>query len=225
MDHFSYPEICDIDLVQQCLNGEEAAIEFLRATYTPYLRNVLQGYRALDADIEETLAQFWVDCLLEHGKHPPLFLRYNGKSTLRSWLAAIVTNRWLSLMRRRSVHGKVVNQLADSLEYPAFDEGGFGDLVDLELMKIIEAAIRKAFAACTSEEIVMLHLVHLHELTQREVAAMWGCHESYVSRHLKNAEGKISEITLGSIHRYDPLINLNWTDFLRLCESTNFLFR
>lgn len=225
MNHFSCPDIQEIDLVQRCLGGEESAVDYLRTYYGPYLRNVLQGYRVPDADIHEILAQLWVDCIVEREDRPPLLARYNGKSALRGWLSAIVTNRWLSLMRRKAVHRKVVDQLTDSLEYPSFDDGGVGDLVDLELMKIIEGALRRAFEACTPEEIVMLHLVHLHELTQREVAAVWRCHESYVSRHLKSAEQKIADITLERIRRYDSLINLTWTDLLRVCESTNFLFR
>jgi len=219
------PQIHDIDLVQKCLNGEEDALTSLRTVYDPYLRNVLQSYRAGEAEIEEILAQLWMDCLIERDGRPPLLHRYNGRSALRSWLAAIVTNRWLSLMRRQTVHNKVIDRLADSPDYPSFDEGDLSDLVDVELMEIIEEALRKGFAACTSEEIVMLHLVHLHELTQREVAALWNCHESYVSRRLKSAEERISEITLETIRAYDPLVNLTWTDFLRLCESTNFLFR
>jgi len=217
-------DIHDLDLIQQCLSGDEAAMTLLQATYEPYLRNVLQSYRASDAEIEETLAQFWMDCLIDRESHPPLLVRYNGRAALRSWLSAIITNRWLSLMRRKAVHHKVINQLMDSPHHPTFHDDGISDLVDLELMRAIEAALRKAFSACSSEEIVMLHLVHIHQLTQREVAALWNCHESYVSRRLKSAEEQIAEITLSAIRGYDPLVNLNWTDFLRLCESTNLLF-
>jgi RNA polymerase sigma-70 factor len=219
------PQIHDIDLVQKCLDGDENAQVELRMSHDSYLRNVLQSYRAGEAEIDEILAQLWLDCLLEQGDRPPLLQRYNGRSALRSWLSAIVTNRWLSLMRRQTVHNKVIDRLSDSPDYPSFDEGDLSDLVDVELMEIIEGALRRGFAACTSEEIVMLHLVHLHQLTQREVASLWGCHESYVSRRLKSAEERIAEITLETIRAYDPLVNLNWTDFLRLCETTNSLFR
>jgi hypothetical protein len=66
---------------------------------------------------------------------------------------------------------------------------------------------------------LMLRLVYLNTLTQREVGRMWGWHESKVSRCLTQAMTDIQATTLSEIKRRDPWLDLAWEDFVELCES------
>lgn len=95
--------------------------------------------------------------------------------------------------------------------------------MDTATMDVVERAVREAFAACEAEEIVVLQLIHLHGITQRELAALLHCHESRLSRLIKSAEQKIARATLAAVEKFDPLLEVTWDDFLRLCESTNLL--
>ena len=54
-----------------------------------------------------------------------------------------------------------------------------------QLLVLLREAIQRAFVTQDPEAILMLKLVHLHQLTQREIARMWGWHESKVSRTLE----------------------------------------
>ena len=65
----------------------------------------------------------------------------------------------------------------------------------------------------------MLRLVYLHDLSQREVAAMWGYHEAKVSRSIASAMDSIRQRTLDEIHNVEPRLKLNWEDILELCRA------
>ena len=57
------PVLADVDLVQQCLEGNEEAIAELKRSLTPFLSKVLGSYGATKDEIDEILAQLWSDCL------------------------------------------------------------------------------------------------------------------------------------------------------------------
>jgi len=103
------PVLADVDVVQQCLEGNEEAISGLKRGLTPFLSKVLASYGASKDEIDEIVAQLWADCLT--GPRP-LFHVFNGKSALKSWLTAISVNRWISLKRRETQHARAMERLA-----------------------------------------------------------------------------------------------------------------
>ena len=109
------PVLADVDLVQQCLEGNEEAIVELKRSLTPFLSKVLASYGASKDEIDEILAQLWGDCLT--GPRP-LFHVFNGRSALKSWLTAICVNRWISLKRREAQHARAMQRLAIDAEEP-----------------------------------------------------------------------------------------------------------
>lgn len=209
----------DVDLVEQCLGGNVEAIEELKSLHEDSFRHLLFSYRSTEDEAEEIIAQLWVDCLTHQPPGLPLLMRYNGRATLKSWLGAIVVNRWLSLKRRQATHSRVVSKLQAAAE----SESPNDSLVDLELLQLLAASLQKGLQGCSDEDIVLLHLVHLHELTQREVANLWKVHESQISRKLRAAEAHIAETTLRELRQSDEQLEITWKDFIRLCESTNLL--
>jgi hypothetical protein len=66
---------------------------------------------------------------------------------------------------------------------------------------------------------VILQLVFIHGMTQRQVAKIWGCHEAKISRMLDSAMDQIAADTLRSIKLADPWLNIQWEDFLELCDG------
>ena len=83
--------------------------------------------------------------------------------------------------------------------------------------------MRRALTACDVEELILLQLVHIHGVTQREVASLWKWHESRVSRHIKRTEEKIAKLTLQEVKETDPYLELRWNDFIELCQSVEVL--
>jgi predicted DNA-binding protein (UPF0251 family) len=96
---------------------------------------------------------------------------------------------------------------------------------DSSIIDILGPALRQAFAACDVEELVLLQLVHMHGVTQREIASLWKWHESRVSRHINRTEEKIAELTLRAVKETDPYLELGWQDFVELCRCVEVLRR
>ena len=214
------PVLADLDMVQKCLEGSEEAIRELKKGLTPFLSKVLASYGASRDEIDEILAQLWGDCLT--GARP-LFHVFNGKSALRSWLTAISVNRWISLKRREAQHARAMQHLAYDAENSQQMGKPGASQPDSSVIEILGPALRRAFAACDVEELILLQLVHVHGVTQREIASLWKWHESRVSRHIKRSEAKIAELTVQAVKETDPYLELRWNDFVELCRSVELL--
>jgi RNA polymerase sigma factor (sigma-70 family) len=216
------PALADVDLVQQCIEGNEKAISELKRSLTPFLSKVLGSYGASKDEIDDILAKLWGDCLV--GPRP-LFHVFNGRSALRSWLTAICVNRWISLKRREAQHNRAIHSLTLDAERSAAPTKSATSYPDSSIIDILGPALRQAFAACDVEELVLLQLVHMHGVTQREIASLWKWHESRVSRHINRTEEKIAELTLRAVKETDPYLELGWQDFVELCRCVEVLRR
>jgi len=210
----------DISLVERVLEGEEGAMRELQGEIGPALERRLAACGASYAEIEEVVAQLWADCAVAVAPKQPLLAGYNGRSPLKAWLSAIVSNRWISLKRRENVRSGVMQEMREET-FACPPEIGERDSA---LAEIIANAFREACAKIDAEQMVIVKLVHLHGISQREVAALWRKHESYVSRVLKNVEESIAAETLAAVRRSDPYLQPTWDDFLRICESLNVLY-
>ena len=87
------------------------------------------------------------------------------------------------------------------------------------LIALLRDCLKAAFARCEPEARVLLRLVYLHELSQREIVQMLNWSESKVSRFLSKALEQIETHTLAEIKKRDPWLELNWADFVDLCET------
>jgi transcriptional regulator len=67
---------------------------------------------------------------------------------------------------------------------------------------------------------VLLRLVYLEGLTQREIAAVWSIDETKLSRLLRRAMETIATETTAYVRRRDPYLQLTWQDLIELCESS-----
>ncbi len=207
-------QLREIDLVERCLEGRDEAILEVKALYSSYLESLLRSYGASADEAAEVVEFLWSDCVVGRAAKDALFQRFNGTSALRNWLGAIVINRWISLKRSESVRERALERSPDR----PTEEGGTA-MPDPEIGVILEEAIRETFASCSPEEIVMLRLVHFHQLNQKEVAMLWGWTESKMSRNLNRLQRVIANETLRRVRRADENLDLRWEDFLRLCDS------
>ena len=192
----------------------------LRKDYHTVLLNTLIGRGASPVEAEDLLADLWGECVSGTDGRPSLLEKFSGKCPVQNWLITVATHRLVDLKRRQKHRGELSRDTEetdrDSFEQlpapaTAKSEGG---LVDL-----LKESLKAAFARCTPQAMLMLRLVYLNSLTQREVGRMWTWHESKVSRCLSEAMTQIETITLQEVKRRDPWLELDWQDFLELCES------
>jgi RNA polymerase sigma factor (sigma-70 family) len=211
----------DAKLVSECLTGKEEAWLRLREVHWLKLRSILCARGASVADAEEVLADLWPDLGCIVPGRVALLARYNAAGPLSSWLATVAIHRYVN-RRRKSSYG-VVSISQVQLE-SAMPESTTRDADRPLLAETMLRALRSAWEATAPDARLMLLLVHIHGIKQREIAALWGWNESKVSRSLASAMEGISQAALENLNRQNPGIAIEWSDFLQLSEISPDLF-
>ena len=206
----------DVALVERALAGDDAAIRDLRDQHDGHLKARLLRRGASETDAQEILADLWADCVM--GK----FRRWQPQagSSLIGWLSSVATNRLIDHFRKQKFHADPVS--ADGSEEDALSRVRAADTTaprDAELTRLLRSSLACALQQCEQTGLFMLKLVHLQGLTGREIARMWGWHESKVSRTVSHAEEQIREFTLAEVRRREPTLELTWEDLLELCAN------
>lgn len=207
--------------VHRCQQGDPAALADLRTQYHPSLVNILRARGASLDETEELLADLWGDCVPTNDDQPCLLDKFSGKCSIQPWLATVATRRWIDLKRKQTRRGE--NSL------PAHDDEGNSPLERLPavssqhredaLVELLRDSLHAGFAICPPADLLMLRLVYLHGVSQRELMRMWGWSESKVSRQLSRAMEQIEQATLANLKQKDPWLDLTWQDFVDLCET------
>ena len=206
--------------VHRCQQGDPAALAELRGLHHPSLVGILRARGATVDETEELLADLWGDCVPKHDDQPALLDKFSGKCSMQAWLATVATRRWIDLKRRQARRGENTqprdgeeNNPLEHLPSHASTER------DDVLVGLLSDSLRAAFAACAPVDLLMLRLVYLHGVSQRELMRMWGWSESKVSRQLTRAMEQIEQSTLEHLRQKDPWLALTWQDFVDLCET------
>src|SRR5262249_5501634 len=175
--------------VTRCRQGDGAALAELRGRCQGSLLGILLARGANRTEAEDLLADLWADCVPGNDDRPSLLDKFSRRCSMQSWLATVATNRLIDLKRKQKRRGDVPiaqneedgTNFCEKVAAPALFVG------ENELTSLLRDGLQKAFAACSPEALLMLRLVYLHGLSQRDVAQLWKCHESKVSRHLNHA--------------------------------------
>jgi len=210
----------DFAFAESCLAGDAAALAELRSRCQPVLVQRVISNGATQSQAEDVVADILEECIPGEGQRS-LLLKFGGRSSLPTWLTSVAVRRWIDSARRE----KKRKELA-----PVNDEGSGNDFdalpaeaergLESDLLQMMRAALQDAFAQCPPEEMLMLRLVYLHGVGQREIAHAWGWHESKVSRALGKAMQEIAGRTLAQIRSIDAGLKLEWQDFLDVCRTT-----
>ena len=68
-----------------------------------------------------------------------------------------------------------------------------------------------------ADVLVMLKLSFIHGVSQTDIARMWQCDQTRVSRTLSTARSQIAAETMRAIRAAEPDLQIDWDDFKRLC--------
>jgi len=207
--------------IQKCLNGDAEAIAGLRNKHQPALTNILVGRGANRTEAEDLLADLWADCIFKSEDRPSLLEKFSHKCALQSWLSTVALRRLIDLKRRQKFRGEPVKQSELDSRTDFFERvpSTSSPTPESALIDMLRTSLQGALESCGAEALLILRLVYLHGVTQREVGRMFGWHESKVSRAGATAMKHIQTATLGQIQKKDPWLQLSWEDFLALCET------
>jgi RNA polymerase sigma factor (sigma-70 family) len=204
--------------VAKCRQGNPEALAELREKCNSSLFGILLARGADRTEAEDLLADLWADCVPGHDDRPSILEKFSGKCTLQGWLATVATNRWVDRKRKQRRFVDPGQDGNTEYNYVARSEAAAYASEDT-LIALLRDCLKAAFTLCEPEARVLLRLVYLHELSQREIVQMLGWSEAKVSRFLSKAMNEIEKHTLAEIKKCDPWLELTWQDFVELCET------
>lgn len=174
--------VADLALAGACALGRDAAWDYFVLEHRPVL------YRAANALNPSGGARELADSLYADlyglreaaGTRQSLFRYFHGRSSLATWLRAVLAQRYVDLLRaqRRS------EPLPD-------DESGMPavapESVDPDreaLVPLVESALRTAIDQLAPKDRLRLRSYYVAHLTLAQIGRITGEHEATVSRHL-----------------------------------------
>ncbi len=183
----------DLVLATACMQGSQAAWEYFVQEYRGYLRAaagaIMKGSRA-GGDAQELADSLFAELFgLTNGKRGErsLFRYFHGRSSLRTWLRAILAQRH-------------VDKIRASKRWETLEDGDGKEPVELRPEPNSHAApdphrgtftarFSEALNVCVSElearDRKRLELYYAREITLAEIGREFGEHESSVSRNLE----------------------------------------
>lgn len=213
--------------VMKCRQGDAEALGRLREASHNGLLNILLSRGASRTEADDLLADLWADCVPGAGDQPSLLEKFSGSCSLRSWLATVLTRRWIDLKRKHARRPEVSHEsdAGDSRDdvFQRLPAPGSAESESV-LVGILQESLKVAFARCPAEPMVLLRLRYIHGVSQRQLARMLGCHEAKISRTLSAAMEEIEKAALQEIKRRDPWLQLQWQDILDMCDIQEIAF-
>ena len=213
----------DYDLVQRALAGDDEAVAQFESEYRPTLERVLMARGVDRGQAEDLVADVIAECFGAGKKgamEKRLLEKFEGRSSLSTWLIRTTWNRWLDLKRRDKFRGELPEydedreRGTDRFDRVAADEDE--DFIETDLAELMAGAIKQAFASLEPEVLVMLKLSYLHGISQTVIAQMWGCDQTRVSRTLSSAREQIAAETMRALRAADLDLQIDYDDFKKL---------
>jgi RNA polymerase sigma-70 factor len=204
----------DLALASACATGHEAAWEHFIREFRPAL------YRAADTldpgggarEVADSLHGDLFGLTEGAGERRSLFRYFHGRSSLATWLRAVVAQRYVDRVRvsRRleplpEEDGIAAPVLSSALPDP--DAGHY--------LQLVRLALARAVASLEARDRLRLRCYYAEELTLAETGRLLREHEATVSRHLARIRRTIREQVEGQLRNE---IGLNVTQISRCFE-------
>jgi RNA polymerase sigma factor (sigma-70 family) len=210
----------DLALVKRALAGDERAadaIYSLRSQLVYYLTSKGAPEGSLAEDI---VADFLGDCFGARERSARasavrLLETYKGNGPLIGWLKACCWKKFLDNARRIKATPLSEQEELNSgvVAYPAAGS------VEPEVKAGILAALEYAFDEIDSLQLIILRLVYFEGVNQKDIAAVFDCDASTISRQLNEGLKALRSKIIIFQRRYADSFKLEWTDILTICQS------
>jgi DNA-directed RNA polymerase specialized sigma24 family protein len=199
-------------LVEAVLQCDQRAAEFFLAEFRPTIEKTLfrlGGKRAI-AELDE----FVNDLLVPRDSKPPRLDNFHGKAPLETWLRTVTKRLWTDRARRnlRSLaHGK--GKLVDWDETLQTDlnpspeaMAEYHDLWERGADLIVRQFLDLFASGADRDELLAWQMVCLDRIPQKDVAGLFQCHPSTISRYRVRVEKKVKE-AFANNDRLMPLVD------------------
>ena len=177
----------DLDLARRCAAGEPAAWDHFVREYRPVL------YRAADAldpnggarEIADSLYAELYGLKSTGPEHRSLLLSFSGRSSLATWLRAVLCQRFVDRVRaQRRLEPLPVEDEADPLAVGLQSPAEPADPNRGRYLELVAQALSRAVGQLDSKDRLRLSYYYMQELTLAEIGRLLREHEATVSRQL-----------------------------------------
>src|SRR5881296_1126277 len=182
----------DLALATACADGSEIAWEHFFATYRAYLRAASAAILRCSAgsaearDLADSLFTDLYGLADGKGSDRSLFRYFHGRSSLKTWLRAVLAQRHIDSIRAsRRFEELAEDEAAEAERKPSFGQQVQPADPHRELyVSLFTGALQVALDRLQPLEKDRLRLYYAEEKTLAEIGRLLGEHESSVSRHL-----------------------------------------
>jgi RNA polymerase sigma-70 factor, ECF subfamily len=181
----------DLELARRCAAGDEDAWERFVLEYRPLL------YRAADAldpgggarELADSLYAELYGLRERDGARRSLFDYFHGRSSLATWLRAVLVQRYVDRLRSQ----RRFEPLPDEERAPPAPAPPQADPGQPRRLALVRAALGRAVAKLGARDRLRLGCYYLQELTLAETGRVLREHEATVSRQLARTRRAIRE--------------------------------
>ena len=191
-EYFSALHLEDLALATACAQGCEAAWEHFFSTYRAYLRAAAsailrcKGGSAEACDLADSLFSELYGLAAGRGAERSLFRYFHGRSSLKTWLRAVLAQRHIDSIRAGRRFDEFPEDETGDIraQMPLRPETLPADPHRERYVASFTRALQTALDRLEPQEKERLRLYYAEEKTLAEIGRLLGEHESSVSRHL-----------------------------------------
>ena len=185
----------DLALAGACAEGCEAAWEHFVATYRNYLRAAAAAIlrcsssSAEACELADSLFSELYGLTERKDSERSLFRYFHGRSSLKTWLRAVLAQRHIDSIRARSRFEELPEDEPREILQRASvgPANSLGDPHRDRYVALFTRALQTVLERFGPGEKERLRLYYAEEKTLAEIGRLFGEHESSVSRHLERA--------------------------------------
>lgn len=205
----------DVALARACEEGSAEAWERFVREYRPILYAAARALARDEVRAREIADSLWADLygLAEReGKRRSLLAYFHGRSSLATWLRAVVAQRHVDALRA----GRRTVPLDDDRRDEPVDPRPALDGLDPDrarYVKLLNDVLLAVVAALAPRDRLRLSCYYVQDMTLAEIGRMLGEHESTVSRKLERTRRSLRREVERRLRRERHLSE----DEIRLC--------
>jgi RNA polymerase sigma factor (sigma-70 family) len=188
----------DLELARACERGDEAAWDRFMAEYRPIL------YRSADAidpsggarEVADSLYAELYGLKQSDGKRKSLFAYFQGRSSLATWLRAILAQRYVDRIRGTRRLEELADDHVAASSSPSVDHGRYAAAMDEALSAVVgalEPRDRLRLGCYYSQEMTLVQIGRLTRESEatvsRQLARIRRAIRASVEHHLRQHRG------------------------------------
>jgi RNA polymerase sigma-70 factor (ECF subfamily) len=167
-------------LIGRIANGDRLAMQVLYARHHVRVFRFVVRLVRNESTAEDLISEVFLDIWRQAG-------RFEGRSSVSTWMLAIARFKALSALRRRP------NEELDEDSHVAIEDGSDDPQVALE-KKDKSALIRKCLEGLSTQHREIIDLVYYHDKSVEEVAQVVGIPENTVKTRMFYARKRLGEL-------------------------------